>query len=388
MRRALAVVIAVTASVATAQPEQEIDQVRQAYNRAYTAGDAAAIAGLLTPDAVFLPPGEAPISGRDALRARYEAQFKQWRSTFEVKPGELVVDGNLAFMRGPFERTDTSIRGGDVRHFTGDYLMIFTRQPEGWRIARDVWTVRSAPVTGPTVALSVPVNEFKSLVEAHLTATADLLRLVASSPEAQSASWEAIAPRLKALAQMRPEANAVWFANPDGTLWTAQKGATQESLRDREYFPSLISGKPVMGALVVSHTTGRRSIIVAEPIRKDGKVVGAVGMSLAVEPLSKSLEAQLGLPQNMVFYAIDSTGQLSVHRDPKLIFEYPSAIGGPDLKDAMQQMLTRDSGLVRYDFRGIEKTVQFQRSKSLGWVFAIGMNDPAERGVGGAGDAE
>jgi hypothetical protein len=235
--------------------------------------------------------------------------------------------------------------------------------------------------------LEVPLARFQSLVESRLEGTGELLRLLAASPEVRSGQWAKVSSRLRALEELRPEASAIWFARPDGAYWTLAQGATGHSLRDRPYFPRLLGGSGVAGALVISRSSGARSIIVAEPVREAGKLVGALGVSLSAEKLSRWVEERLGLTEGLVFYGLDPNGQTAVHRDPSLMFEYPSDIGSPSLRAAVRQMQAAPSGVVRCEFRGVSKSVQFARSASLGWVFAVGRNEPPrERGVGGAGE--
>ena len=79
------------------------------------------------------------------------------------------------------------------------------------------------------------------------------------------------------------KAAAVWFVQPDGQFYTVEKGLTNLTLRDRQYFPRLMAGEEITGDLVISKTTGKRTAIVAVPIKKNGKIIGALGTSLAVE---------------------------------------------------------------------------------------------------------
>jgi hypothetical protein len=40
-------------------------------------------------------------------------------------------------------------------------------------------------------------------------------------------------------------------------------------------------------------------------------------------------------------------------------------------------MLSQPSGTVEYIFQNMHKTVLFERSSLLGWVFALGFSEPA-----------
>ncbi len=55
--------------------EARIDSLRQEFNRTYSAGEADELAGLVAADAVWMPPGEPAVIGRDAIRACGECDF-------------------------------------------------------------------------------------------------------------------------------------------------------------------------------------------------------------------------------------------------------------------------------------------------------------------------
>lgn len=59
------------------------------------------------------------------------------------------------------------------------------------------------------------------------------------------------------------------------------------------------------------------------------------------------------------------------------MFEYPSDMGSPSLRSAVEQMLANQSGVVKYVFRDIHKTILSKRSSTLDWVFALGFSEPA-----------
>ena len=74
-------------------------------------------------------------------------------------------------------------------------------------------------------------------------------------PRKRSGQWARMSEPLAVLASTVEGQAAVWFARPDGSYFTVEKGATGETLRERAYFPALLAGRDVVGALVVSKST-------------------------------------------------------------------------------------------------------------------------------------
>ena len=219
---------------------------------------------------------------------------------------------------------------------------------------------------------TVGLNAYEALVEGHLTGVLTGLRALAATDEAKSGIWLRIRAPLEILGKRLPARAAVWFVRPDGSYFTLAKGLTGKTLKDRAYFPVLLAGKDVEGSLVVSTSTGQRSIIVAAPVVRTGKVIGALGVSLSAVKLARQVAGQMGHQKNVIFYALDGKGQTALHYESSLIFAFPSDMGDKSLKSAVHTMLSKPKGVVNYMFRGQAKTVLFQRSKLTGWVFVLG----------------
>ena len=223
----------------------------------------------------------------------------------------------------------------------------------------------------------VSLDAYRAAVDARLGGVLIGTRVLAASGDVRSGDWGRMRPSLAGLAGSVEEQAAVWFAGPDGSYSTVEKGPTGESLRDRAYFPDLLAGRDVVGALVISKSTGKRSLIVASPVIVDGKVVGAVGVSLDAARLAASMHRAIRLPPDVVLYALDSHGQTALHRTDELIFAFPSDVGSPTLADAVKIMLAKPEGVVEYNYGGSGRTALFERSELTGWVLVLGKVHPA-----------
>jgi len=236
----------------------------------------------------------------------------------------------------------------------------------------------SAEAADPDFAMDarVTLDAYSAAVEARLEGVLAATRTLAATEEVRSGQWARMSRPLAVLASSVEAQTAVWFALPDGSYFTVEKGATGETLRERAYFPALLAGRDVVGALVVSKSTGQRALIVASPVLVDGKVAGAVGVSMDAAKLAASLDAAIRFPADVVFYALDEQGQTALHRAGELIFVFPSDVGSSTLSDAVKTMLSRPEGVVHYRYAGSERTALFQRSQLTGWVFVLGKSHP------------
>jgi hypothetical protein len=223
-----------------------------------------------------------------------------------------------------------------------------------------------------TTELRLLLNSFVALGEGHVEHVLRGLKLMSVTGEVQSGKWEDMKPILAEFGKSGIKAAAVWFVQPDGSYYTVGKGLTEFNLRDRPYFPRLMSGEEVAGDLVISKSTGKRTAIVAVPVKRKGKIIGAVGASLSVEEISRMLDEKMALPENMVFYALDASGQTSLHRNAALLFAYPSDMGSRSLTEKVREMLSKPEGALSYEFEG-KRRVVFRKSHLTGWTFAVGL---------------
>jgi len=227
-----------------------------------------------------------------------------------------------------------------------------------------------------SVNAQVALNAYQGLIEEHLTGVLRSIKVVAASPEAQSADWARTRPMLDRLDKELETDASVWFAMPDGKYYsTSADGLTEQNLGDRSYFSQLMAGQDVEGDLVVSKSTGHRSVIAATPVMANGKVVAAIGVSLRLRLLSQFVDENTQLPANMYFYSMNSDALISTHRNIDRMFKHPTDIGDESLGPIFTSALAKENG--RLDYKLHEKNISaiFQKSKTLGWHFFIAWQD-------------
>jgi hypothetical protein len=211
-----------------------------------------------------------------------------------------------------------------------------------------------------------------ALTENHIQSLVNTMQVLAMTDEVRAGSWEGMQGLLGRFSQDQVP-SAVWFALPDGSYYTVEVGKASGNLSDRSYFPGVMSGATVVGDLVVSKSTGKNSVIVAVPVKNDGQVVGALGVSVYLDDLSKILVEELQLPDNMVFYAVDEQGYIALHSDPQWLMQKAADLGSSTFSQAVDGMLSKKEGNATYEFGGMLETVVFKTSPLTNWCFALGI---------------
>ena len=110
------------------------------FRDAAAAADSATMLGLLAPDAVILESGGAETVSE--FRAHHlAADIEFARAVDETRAAlRVVVSGDVAWAAGTSTARGT-FRGREVNS-SGAELMVFTRTPQGWRIAAIHWSSR------------------------------------------------------------------------------------------------------------------------------------------------------------------------------------------------------------------------------------------------------
>lgn len=234
-----------------------------------------------------------------------------------------------------------------------------------------------APVlVGPEAAFGsdarVAIGAYRGMVEEHAEGIVRALRIIANTSEARSGKWEEIKPLLHLLSSSIPTDATAWFVLPDGSYHATDAAETTElNLKDRAYFPTLMSGKEVFGDLVISKSTGHRSVIIAAPIVTDGKTTGGVGVSLRVRLLSELVDQHMPLPADSYFYALERDTRIALHRKAERMFKTPADVGDEALGEQFKTALQQDKGTMEYTLNGKKIVALYERSPILGWYFFI-----------------
>ena len=145
--RAVAVTLVMTGTAHAQAPRSDITAIQEAarqFSAAYMRGDVDAITALYTRDAVIFPERSDAISGRDALKRYWKHEPGQKVTRHRLIPTQVTVDGKHAYDHGIYEIAGerNGKAWGPVR---GKYLVVWRREPDGWKMQLDMWNSGPEP---------------------------------------------------------------------------------------------------------------------------------------------------------------------------------------------------------------------------------------------------
>ena len=136
----LALPLPAFAQAGTGDLRAQIEKSVQAWQKAYNAGDAAAVTALYTTDAKLLVPGAEPGSGPKAIQELIAADIALG-GKLTLTLIDVVGFGDYALETGKW--VATSPDGKHLDH--GPYLVLYRKADGRWKMYRDIWN-SSMPV--------------------------------------------------------------------------------------------------------------------------------------------------------------------------------------------------------------------------------------------------
>ena len=131
---ALALPLPAFAQAGAGDLRAQIEKMDQAWQTAYNAGDAAALAALYTKDAKLMAPGAEPASGTAAIQAFFAKDVAQGAKN-TLTQGDVTGFGDFALETGGW--VANSADGKHLDH--GPYMTLYKKVGGGWKIYRDTW---------------------------------------------------------------------------------------------------------------------------------------------------------------------------------------------------------------------------------------------------------
>jgi len=159
--------------------------------------------------------------------------------------------------------------------------------------------------------------------------------------------------------------------DPQGTSVASsnEKSVGKIKVPDRDYFRMVTkeAKADVVSKAIVSRTTGKAAVVLAQPIRDaSGKLVGVLNSGMDLESLTNDLAATK-IGQTGYAFILDSQGMVLAHPDKSLLMKTDFAT-----TEAGKRILatTRTAVLAYRDAAG-DHLVAVTREPKTGWLFAV-----------------
>jgi len=165
------------------------------------------------------------------------------------------------------------------------------------------------------------VHMIGQLAEAYIGGLIDAMHVMTATANLKTRDWEQMRDLL-AQFELSELSYDAWFLKLDGSYYKVETGLASANLSDRAYFPRVMAGETTYGDLVISRSTGRKSMVLTAPIFNGPTIVGALGVTLYLDDFSRFLEDKLQLPEGVSFFAYRTEDPIiCVHPNSSLLLE-------------------------------------------------------------------
>ena len=116
-----------------------IRRIGDEWARHWNAADLEGVVAVYAEDAVYLPPHQVAVHGRDAIREYLKTPLSHGVSDLAFEVTYIKQQGLIAWDLGTYRMTIPQ-NDGTKKEDHGKYLTVWRRVGKSWRIAADAWS--------------------------------------------------------------------------------------------------------------------------------------------------------------------------------------------------------------------------------------------------------
>ncbi|TWH46082.1 methyl-accepting chemotaxis protein [Sporomusa sp. KB1] len=197
------------------------------------------------------------------------------------------------------------------------------------------------------------------------------MAIMSVSAVVQSGDREKIIPFMVNVAKANQQYDTIGYVDPSGAYVTSL--GTANNAADREYFQRAVKGEVFISDPLMSKDTGHLVTVVAVPVKVNDKVTGVLFGAINMEALSqKVMSVKMG--QTGYGYVVQGDGLTIIHPNKDNVMKVNSlqdSTSSPALKEAYGHMVKGDTGLVSYEWNGVDKMLSFAPVSGVRWSLAV-----------------
>ena len=233
------------------------------------------------------------------------------------------------------------------------------------------WKARGIITESITKEITNQTETSASGIGDWLEARKTELTVMALTPAIKSGNRELIVPLIDNVAKGKSIYSIIGYIYPDGAVVNTL--GTSVNLKEREYFKKAMKGENFIADPFPSKTSGHLNIVVAVPVKENGMVTGVLYGAIDVEGLTERvLDIQVG--QTGYGYVVQGDGLTIFHHDQEIAMKsnpLKDSNASAELKHATERMVKGETGLIRYNDKGINKMVTFASIPGVNWSLAL-----------------
>ncbi|WP_371363778.1 Methyl-accepting chemotaxis protein McpA [Sporomusa rhizae] len=207
-----------------------------------------------------------------------------------------------------------------------------------------------------------------------LTARQSDMETLASTRDLRSGNKEAILTYIIQEDKRLTLYDGIFVADVNGNGFSSR--GWEGSVKERQYFQDVMkSEKTVFSEVLVNKSTGKLSIIVSSPIKKDGKVVGLIGANIPFSVIQEQVNSTK-VGETGHNFMVQKDGFVIVHNNADLVMKLNLLNDSnitEDLKSLGKKMTQGETGIAKYTYNGVEQIAAYQPIPGTDWFIAANI---------------
>jgi len=237
------------------------------------------------------------------------------------------------------------------------------------------------------LALKQEGDQIRSAVEFSMQASADristqvdewvdkntrVLNAAASLPAMASMRRESQTDVLAAIHKAYPWMYLVFTISPDGLNVARSDAAPLTSYVDREYYKDVTrNGKELAWETVLGKTAKKAALVLAVPIKENGRVVGVLAGAMTLEDISR-LVANWKMGRTGFAFLVDEKSRVIAHPREEFVASMAVLKDHPLIAPSRQN---DQSTLIPFTEADGRRVLGYTRGTNLGWIVAVQQDD-------------
>lgn len=234
-------------------------------------------------------------------------------------------------------------------------------------LAGAIWTfvgVKKQMVESVHIQNNLIASQLSNKVDQLIKQKSDLANTLANMPQVIKMDPVELKPTLKAINQKNPDIDVVGVVNLEGMQIVRGDDKPLVDVKDRSYFKNTVAGaENVVSEVLLSKTTNKPSVMVAAPIKENGKIKGVIHLTLNLNDLADIVN-NTKVSANGYSYIVDSQGKVVAHLNQEYVLEQKDMTS----LAPVQEGLSGKTGVINYSDESTTWLSSYTQTPFLKWV--------------------